>query len=85
MDVVNVTTGEKPLSVLAKYLNRPVKVVLKNDVAYDGTMVECDSYMNLVIDGAEEYQGDGKKAKYPKVLIRGNNIIYIQLTPDLED
>lgn len=82
---MDMAIGEKPLSVLTKYINRPVKVVLKNDIAYNGTMVECDSYMNLVIDGAEEYQGDGKKVKYPKVLIRGNNIIYIQLTPVLEE
>ncbi|PUA31999.1 MAG: hypothetical protein B9J98_04990 [Candidatus Terraquivivens tikiterensis] len=78
-------TVERPLTVIAKYLNKPVKVVLKNDLVYGGMMVECDSYMNLVIDKAAEYQGDGKKVQYQKVLIRGNNIIYIQLTPVLED
>jgi len=78
-------TIERPLTVIAKYLNKPVKVVLKNDLVYGGTMVECDSYMNLVIEKAAEYQGDGKKVKYSKILIRGNNIIYIQLTPVLED
>lgn len=78
-------TIERPLTVIAKYLNKPVKVVLKNDLVYGGMMVECDSYMNLVIEKAAEYQGDGKKAKYSKVLIRGNNIIYIQLTSVLED
>ena len=71
--------GVKPLVTIAKSLNKPVKVLLKNDVAYEGTMVECDNYMNLVIEKAVEYQGENKKAGYPRVLIRGNNILYIIL------
>lgn len=76
--------GKKPLTVISKYINRPVKVVLKNDLRYEGTIVECDSYMNLVVEKAVEYQGNDKKAGYPKVLIRGNNILYISLEPDFK-
>ena len=71
--------GVKPLVTITKNLNKPVKVLLKNDFAYEGTMVECDNYMNLVIEKVIEYQGENKKAGYPKVLIRGNNILYIVL------
>ena len=76
---------ERPLALIAKHLNRPIRVVLKNEVVYGGTMVECDGYMNLVIEKAVEYTGDSRKAKYPRVLIRGNNILYIQLTPVYEE
>ncbi|MCS7125985.1 MAG: hypothetical protein NZ929_03650 [Aigarchaeota archaeon] len=74
-------TGKKPLLLITKYLNRSIKVTLKNDLMYEGTVVECDSYMNLVIEKAVEYQDNNKKAMYPRILIRGNNIMYIQLIP----
>lgn len=75
-------TGKRPLTLLSKYLNRNIKVTLKNDLIYEGTVVECDSYMNLVIEKAIEYQDNNKRAIYPRILIRGNNIMYIQLSPE---
>ncbi len=74
-------TGKKPLYMVSKYVNRFIRVTLKNDLVYEGTMVDCDNYMNLVIEKAVEYQGESKKAQYPRILIRGNNIVYIQLLP----
>ncbi|MEN2974879.1 MAG: LSM domain-containing protein [Candidatus Caldarchaeales archaeon] len=74
-------TGKKPLLLITKYLNRSIKVTLKNDLIYEGTVVDCDSYMNLVIEKAVEYQDNSKRAIYPRILIRGNNIMYIQLIP----
>ena len=76
-DVMN---GVKPLAIIAKNINKPIKVMLKNDVVYEGTMVTCDNYMNLVIERVIEYQGENKKAGYPKVLIRGNNVLNIIVT-----
>lgn len=60
-------------------INKPVRVFLKNDLRYEGMMVECDGYMNLLLEHAVEYQGESKTAGYPKVLIRGNNIMYLVL------
>ncbi|MDJ0270908.1 MAG: hypothetical protein NXY59_10320 [Aigarchaeota archaeon] len=71
--------GVKPLTTIAKNINKPIKVMLKNDIAYEGTMVECDNYMNLVIEKVVEYQGENKRAGYPRVLIRGNNVLYVVL------
>lgn len=70
----------KPLTTITRNLNKPVKVVLKNDVRYEGTMVECDGYMNMLLEHVVEYLGDSKSAGYPKVLIRGNNIMYVIFT-----
>ncbi|MEM0441290.1 MAG: LSM domain-containing protein [Candidatus Caldarchaeum sp.] len=70
----------KPLTTITRNLNKPVKVVLKNDVRYVGTMVECDGYMNMLLEHVVEYLGDSKSAGYPKVLIRGNNIMYVIFT-----
>lgn len=74
--------GKRPLALITKYLNRNIRVTLKNDLMYEGTVVECDSFMNLVIEKAVEYQDNNKKAIYPRILIRGNNIMYIQLIPE---
>ncbi len=70
----------KPLTTLMRQVNKPVKVFLKNDARYEGTMVECDGYMNMLLEHVVEYVGDSKTAGYPKVLIRGNNIMYIVFT-----
>ena len=78
-------TGRKPLVMVAKHINQVIRVTLKNELVYEGTMVDCDNYMNLVIEKATEYQGENKKAMYPRILIRGNNIMYIQLSPEVGD
>lgn len=70
----------KPLTTIMRNLNKSVKVFLKNDARYEGTMVECDSYMNMLLEHVVEYMGDSKTAGYPKVLIRGNNIMYVVFT-----
>jgi len=72
-------TGRKPLSAMMKHVNRAVRVTLKNDYVYEGTMVDCDSYMNIVMEKAVEFGKDERKVQYSSVLIRGNNVVYIQL------
>ncbi len=72
-------SGRKPLSAMMKHVNREVRVTLKNNSVYEGTMVDCDSYMNMVVEKAVEFGQDNRKVQYSNVLIRGNNIVYIQL------
>jgi len=70
----------RPVEMLRSALNKEVKVVLKNDVEYVGKLVEVDMHMNLVLTEVDEYHGGNKRASYPYLLIRGNNIVYIALT-----
>ena len=71
--------GKKPLNVLTRQLNAPIAIVLKSDLEYRGTMVHCDSFMNIILDGAtESYEGQ-LVANYGQVLVRGSNILYIVL------
>ena len=77
--------GKKPLVMVMKHVDKLVRVKLKNELVYEGKMIECDSYMNIVIEKAIEYEGNGRKAQYPRILIRGNNIMYIQLKPELAE
>ncbi|MBS7607450.1 MAG: LSM domain-containing protein [Candidatus Bathyarchaeia archaeon] len=71
--------SKKPLNVLIKQMNSYIGVTLKNNVEYRGTMIHCDSYMNIILDSASEYNGNQLVANYGKILVRGNNILYITL------
>jgi len=69
--------SRKPLNALTKQLNNYVAIVLKNGVEYRGTMVRCDSHMNLLLEKATERVKDQLIANYGSILLRGNNILYI--------
>ncbi len=71
--------SKKPLNVLIKRLNTHVSVMLKNGVEYRGKMIQCDGYMNLMLDGASEHVNDQLIANYGNILVRGNNILYIAI------
>ncbi len=70
--------GKKPMDELLKLIEHPVVVKLKNGMSYKGSLVKVDSYMNIYLQGAEEYDDNGKLiASYGDVIIRGNNILYV--------
>jgi small nuclear ribonucleoprotein len=57
-------------------------VRLKSEIEYKGVMSNVDSYMNLILINAEEYLGSDLLANYGKVVIRGNNVLFIRLIKD---
>jgi len=80
---VSQTTAKRPLTTLQKNTNKSVIVRLKNDVEYKGKIVNVDSYMNLIMSDAEEIK-DGKTVeKYGRVILRGNNVLFIKLEDEL--
>ena len=77
------TTAKRPLTTLQKNTNKSVIVRLKNDVEYKGKIDNVDSYMNLIMSDAEEVK-DGKTVeKYGRVILRGNNVLFIKLEDEL--
>ena len=77
------TTAKRPLTTLQKNTNKRIIVRLKNDVEYKGKIVNVDSYMNLIMSDAEEVK-DGKTVeKYGRVILRGNNVLFIKLEDEL--
>jgi small nuclear ribonucleoprotein len=56
-----------------------VAVRLKSEVEYRGKMSNVDTYMNLILIDAEEFNGSNVIANYGKVVIRGNNVLFIKL------
>jgi len=80
---VSQTTAKRPLTTLQKNTKKSVIVRLKNDVEYKGKIVDVDSYMNLIMSDAEELN-DGKTVeKYGRVILRGNNVLFIKLEDEL--
>lgn len=71
----------EPLKLLSRNLNEEVVVKLKDGRTCKGVLENCDNYMNLILKDAEEVDDSGSNAevKYGRVLIRGNNILWITL------
>ncbi|MBC7113062.1 MAG: ribonucleoprotein [Candidatus Methanomethylicia archaeon] len=69
----------EPLRLLNKALHNQILVKLKDGHEYIGNLVKYDQTMNLILVDAVEAVDDGNPvAKYGKILVRGNNILYIR-------
>jgi small nuclear ribonucleoprotein len=65
--------------MLGRAVNTKVTVRLKSGDEYTGILEKCDPNMNLVIVDAEELNNGTVIAKYGRIFIRGNNILYVKL------
>ncbi len=74
---------KKPLSTLQKAVNKEVSVRLKSDHEYKGRVISIDQYMNVILVDAEEHSNGSLSANYGKVVIRGNNVLFIKIEDDL--
>ena len=83
MDTVSETTSKRPLTMLQKHTKKNVIVRLKNDIEYKGKMVNVDSYMNLIMTDAEELKDGKTTEKFGRVILRGNNVLFIKLENEL--
>ncbi|MGI0043191.1 MAG: LSM domain-containing protein [Nitrososphaeraceae archaeon] len=75
--------SKRPLTILQRSVNRRVAVRLKSEIEYRGRMNNVDTYMNLILVDAEEFNRQDLLANYGKVVIRGNNVLFIRLEKDL--
>jgi len=73
------TTSKRPLTVLQKNTKKDVIVTLKSGVEYRGKMENVDSYMNLIMTDAEELNQEKVVGKFGRVIVRGNNVLFIKL------
>jgi len=51
-------------------------------VEYKGKMENVDSYMNLIMTDAEELSNGKPIGKFGRVIVRGNNVLFIKLQDD---
>ncbi|NWK08177.1 ribonucleoprotein [Marine Group I thaumarchaeote] len=76
------TTTKRPLTILQKSTKKNIIVRLKNEVEYKGKMENVDSYMNLIMTDAEELSNGKLVGKFGRVIVRGNNVLFIKLQDD---
>ena len=77
------TIAKRPLTTLQKNTKKNVIVRLKNDIEYKGRMINVDSYMNLIMTDAEELKDGNVSEKFGRVILRGNNVLFIKLENEL--
>lgn len=81
--VSQTTAAKRPLTALQKSTKRLVTVRLKSEIEYKGKMSNVDAYMNLIMTDAEEIH-DGKTiANYGRIIVRGNNVLFIKIENEL--
>ncbi|MEM0106708.1 MAG: LSm family protein [Candidatus Micrarchaeaceae archaeon] len=68
---------ERPFDLLNKVIGQKVFVKLKGSMDIRGRMVSFDAHMNIVLEEAEELNGDELKTKLGTILLRGGNIIFV--------
>ncbi len=81
--LVSQSSAKRPLTTLQKSTKKKVTVRLKNEVEYKGKMDNVDSYMNLIMTDAEELHESKVIANYGRVIVRGNNVLFIKLENEL--
>ena len=74
--------SRKPLTAIQKSAKTIITVRLKDGVEYRGKVYSADPYMNLIMTDAEERQANRTVANYGRVIVRGNNILFIKLEDD---
>jgi len=68
---------KRPFDLLNQCLENNVLVKLKEDREIRGILKAFDQHMNLVLDNAEEWENGEMKVKIGKVIVRGDNILYV--------
>ncbi|WP_291767066.1 U6 snRNA-associated Sm-like protein LSm6 [Caldivirga sp. UBA161] len=78
--------GIQPLRALGMMINKNVVVKLKAGRVLSGTLRFIDQCMNIVLDEAEELDTRTNQVivRYGKVLIRGNQVLYVSVRNELE-
>jgi len=70
-----------PKPFLASLVGHRVAVKLKWGQEYRGNLISTDSYINVQLDGAEEWKNGTSAGMLGEVLIRCNNILYVRAAP----
>lgn len=74
---IQLEPSKKPVNLLIKKVNQEVAVKLKNHLEYRGKMIDCDSHMNLILEGATEYRDEEPSSNFGNIIVRGNNVLYV--------
>ncbi|KAI8388691.1 U6 snRNA-associated Sm-like protein LSm6 [Radiomyces spectabilis] len=69
--------ARSPTDFLNSAIGHRVIVKLNSGIDYKGVLACLDGYMNIALEGTEEYVDGKLKNRYGDTFIRGNNVLYI--------
>ncbi|KDQ09968.1 hypothetical protein BOTBODRAFT_36592 [Botryobasidium botryosum FD-172 SS1] len=78
---MSAVTPVNPKPFLQDLTGKAVFVKLKWGLEYKGYLVSTDSFMNLQLANAEEFQDGTSNGALGEVFIRCNNVLYIREAP----
>jgi small nuclear ribonucleoprotein len=67
-----------PIEMLKSLSNCKTCLLLKDGRTLKGKLIGWDQFMNIVLEGAEERNGDSQR-RLGTILLRGNNVVSISL------
>ena len=73
----NPSSAARPLDVLRRSIDKNVLVDVKGKRGYSGILEGYDVYMNLVLKSANEIINGESKGVYDRILVRGDNVIFV--------
>lgn len=68
---------QRPFDLLTDSIGKEVLVMLKDNVQFRGTLKAYDIHMNIVLENAQEILHGEMKTKFGKLILRGDNVLYI--------
>jgi len=75
-----------PLSLLSAAQGHPMLVELKDGEIFNGHLVSCDNWMNLVLREVVQTTPEGDRFfRLSEVYVRGNNIKYLRVPDEIVD
>ena len=67
--------AEKPATIdLQKLLNTRIVVHIRDGRKLNGTLMQYDEYMNIILEDVDEVVGDKPANKYKLLVVKGGNV-----------
>ncbi|KAK5109737.1 RNA-binding protein lsm5 [Meristemomyces frigidus] len=68
-----------PLELIDRCVGSPIRVIMKTDKEFSGTLLGFDDFVNMVLEDVTEFDSSGAGTKLPKILLNGNNVCMASL------
>jgi U6 snRNA-associated Sm-like protein LSm6 len=73
-----------PGEFLKQAVGKEVRVRLNNGVDFRGNLTCLDGFLNIAMKNTCEFDGQEFKKSYGDSFVRGNNVVYISVIPEVK-
>jgi len=74
----NINTNE-PLGVVNSFIDKNVKIVMKDNIQFSGKLIGFDEYMHFILEDVKETKQNDESftRSMSRILLNGNGIEYV--------